>query len=374
MNFDLDQEQELLSSTAAAFVKRESPPGRVRKLREDPLGYSMELWRQMAEMGWLGMPFPESAGGLGRPFVDVSLVLEHLGAALVPEPFIPSVILGGLAIARAGGPAQWQQFLGPMIEGHTTLALAHDERGSRYGTSQISTRAERDGDAWSLRGEKVFVLNGHAADLLVVSARSAVGISLFVVDRSAQGVKVTPVSTIDGRRAALVSLDGVRVTSERLLGQEGGALPVLDEVMDVAAAAACAEGVGVARTMLRMTLDHLKTREQFNVKIGSFQALQHRAVDMFIETELARSITIAACIKADDKDPSERRAATSSAKAQLAVSGRYVASQAIQLHGGIGITDEHDIGLYFKRMQALNTLFGDEDFHNAQLAVLAPPP
>src|SRR6185295_9602247 len=146
------------------------------------------------------------------------------------------------------------------------------------------------------------------------------------------------------------------------------------EVMDVAAAAACAEGVGVARTMLQMTLDHLKTREQFGVKIGSFQALQHRAVDMFIETELARSITIAACIKADDKDPTERRSATSAAKAQLTMSGRFVAYQAIQLHCGIGITEEHDIGLYFKRMQALNTLFGDEDFHNAQFAALAPPP
>jgi len=374
MNFDLDQEQELLSSTAAAFVKRASPPGRLRKLHGDPLGYSPDLWRQMAEMGWLGMPFPESAGGLGRSFVDVSLVLDHLGASLVPEPFVPSVVLAGTAIARAGGPAQWQQFLGPLIEGRTTLALAHDERGSRFGTAQISTRAERDGDGWRLHGEKVFVLNGHAADLLVVSARSAAGLSLFAVDRGAQGLRTTPVNTIDGRRAALIGLDGVRVGPERLLGRDGGALPVIDEVMDVAAAAACAEGVGVARTMLQMTLDHLKTREQFGVKIGSFQALQHRALDMFIEAELARSITIAACIKADDKDPAERRAATSAAKAQLAVSGRCVAYQAIQLHGGIGITEEHDIGLYFKRMQALNTLFGDEDFHNAQFAALAPPP
>lgn len=374
MNFDLDQEQELLSNTAAAFVKRASPPGRIRKLRDDPLGYSPDLWKQMAEMGWLGMPFPESAGGLGRPFVDVSLVLEHLGASLVPEPFVPSVLLAGLAIARAGGPAQWEQFLGPMIEGRTTLALAHDERDSRFSTTQLSTRAERDGDGWRLTGQKVFVLNGHAADLLVVSARSAAGISLFAVDRASPGVQVTPVSTIDSRRAALIVLDGVRVTSERLLGLEGGALPVLDAVMDVAAAAACAEGVGVARTMLQMTLDHLKTREQFNAKIGSFQVLQHRAVDMFIEMELARSITIAACIKADDKDPAERRAATSAAKAQLAVSGRFVAYQALQLHGGIGITEEHDIGLYFKRMQALNTLFGDEDFHNAQFAALAPGP
>jgi alkylation response protein AidB-like acyl-CoA dehydrogenase len=374
MNFDLDQEQELLSNTAASFVKRASPPGRIRKLRDDPLGYSPDLWKQMAEMGWLGMPFPESAGGLGRSFVDVSLVLEHLGASLVPEPFVPSVILAGTAIARAGSPAQWQQLLGPMIEGRTTLALAHDERGSRFSTSGISTRAERDGDGWRLHGEKVFVLNGHAADALVISARSPAGLSLFAVDKGTAGLRATPVSTIDGRRAALVALDGARVGPERLLGREGGALPVLDQVMDVAAAAACAEGVGVARAMLQMTLEHLKTREQFNVKIGSFQVLQHRAVDMFIETELARSITIAACIKADDPDPAERRAATSGAKAQLAVSGRYVAAQAIQLHGGIGITDEHDIGLYFKRMQALNTLFGDEDFHNAQFAALASPP
>ena len=373
MNFDLDQEQELLSSTAAAFVKRSSPPSRVRKLRDDPLGWSPDLWKQMAEMGWLGMPFPETTGGLGRPFVDVSLVLEHLGASLVPEPFIPSVVLAGTAIARAGGPAQWAQFLGPMIEGRTTLALAHDERENRYRLRQISTRAEPDGGAgWRLYGQKVFVLNGHAADLIVVTARSATGISLFAVDRGAPGLKVKPVRTIDGRRAAQLELDGVAVGAERLLGKEGGALPVLEDVMDLACAATCAEGVGVARTMLQMTLDHLKTREQFGVKIGSFQVLQHRAVDMFIEVELARSITLAACIKADDKDAGERRTAAHAAKAQLGVSGRFVAQQAIQLHGGIGITDEHDIGLYFKRMQALNTLFGDEDFHNAQFAALAP--
>ncbi|HEY8206282.1 MAG TPA: acyl-CoA dehydrogenase family protein [Myxococcaceae bacterium] len=374
MNFDLDQDQELLSSTAASFVKRASPPSRVRKLREDPLGYSPDLWRQMAEMGWLGMLFPESAGGLGRSFVDVSLVLEHLGASLVPEPFVPSVILGGLAIARAGSAEQHQKWLAPLIEGRTTLALAHDERDSRFSTSRISTRAERDGDGYRLHGEKVFVLNGHAADSVVVSALAPAGLSLFVVDRGAPGLKATPVSTIDGRRAALLALDGVRIGADRRLGAEGQALPVLDEVMDVAAAAACAEGVGVARAMLQMTLEHLKTREQFNTKIGSFQVLQHRAVDMFIETELARSITIAACIKADDKDPVERRAATSAAKAQLAISGRFVAYQAIQLHGGIGITDEHDIGLYFKRMQALNTLFGDEDHHVAQFAALSPAP
>jgi alkylation response protein AidB-like acyl-CoA dehydrogenase len=225
-----------------------------------------------------------------------------------------------------------------------------------------------------LRGEKVWVLGGHAADLLLVSARTggggAGGLSLFAVDRGAPGLEVRPVATMDGRRAAMVRLGGVEVGEERLVGDEGGALPVLEEVLDAGAAAACAEGVGIADAVLRMTVGYLTTREQFGVPIGSFQALQHRAVDMFVETELLRSIALEAAIRVGGDEPEARAAAVSAAKVQLSTGGRFVTSQGIQLHGGIGVTDEHDVGLYFKRMQVLASLFGDEEYHVTRFSSL----
>jgi alkylation response protein AidB-like acyl-CoA dehydrogenase len=376
MNFDLSPDQKLLVDTVASFARKESPVTRFRSLRQDPVGYTREMWKQMGELGWLGILFPESAGGYGGSFVDFALVLEQLGATLVPEPLVPSVVLGGVSILRAGTEEQKSRWLEPLIAGDTTLALAYAERDSRFDVSRVSVRAEKDGGAYRLQGEKVFVLNGHAADAFVVSARVAGsatdrdGIALFVLDRDTPGLKVTPVNTMDAHRAANLTFDNVTIPSDRLLGTDGGAASVLDEVMDLGAAAACAEGVGVMRVALQMTVDYLRTREQFGVKIGTFQALQHRAVDMFVETELCKSMAIFAAIKADDPDEVERKTAISAAKVQLAVGGRFVSQQAIQLHGGIGVTDEHDIGLYFKRMHCLNTLFGDEEFHLTRFASL----
>lgn len=372
MNFDLTPEQKLLADTAASFVKKESPVGRVRGLREDSLGWSKDIWRKMAELGWLGLPFPEAAGGFDGSFVDVAIILEQFGTTLVPEPYIASVVCAGTAVLRAGNQDQYDAILAPLINGETSLAFAHAERGNRFDTNWVETTATRDGDDYVLKGEKVFVLNGHAADVLIVSARTsgnaddAQGISLFVVKRDAAGLSVKTVQTLDSQKAAIVVLDGVRVPATDRLGAEGAAAPVIDEVLDLGAAAACAEGLGVMRTAFAMTVDYLKTREQFGVKIGTFQVLQHRAVDMFVRTELARGMSILANLSVANADPAERRHAVSAAKVELALCGRYVTQQAIQLHGGIGITDEHDIGLYFKRMHALNTLFGDEEFHLAR--------
>jgi alkylation response protein AidB-like acyl-CoA dehydrogenase len=374
MNFDLTPEQKLLESTAASFVKKESPITRLRTLREDSVGWSKDLWRKMAELGWFGLPFPESVGGYGGSFVDVAIVLEQFGTTLVPEPFIASVLCAGMAICRAGNAEQHERYLAPLIAGETSLAFAHAERGSRYDANWVETVAVRNGDDYILRGEKVFVINGHAADVIVVSARTqgtpddAKGISLFAIPRDAADLTITPVKTLDGQKAAMVALGGVRVSERDRMGAEGEAGAVIDEVLDIGAAAACAEGLGVMRTALGMTVDYLKTREQFGVKIGTFQALQHRAVDMFVRTELARGTSILASISVSHEDPIERRNAVSAAKVELALCGRYVTQQAIQLHGGIGITDEHDIGLYFKRMHALNTLFGDEEYHLARYA------
>jgi alkylation response protein AidB-like acyl-CoA dehydrogenase len=375
MNFDLTDEQRLLVETVASFVKKQSPITRLRAMREDPVGWSKDVWRQMGEFGWLAIAFPERLGGLGGSFADASLILEQLGTTLVPEPFIPALV-AGTAIAIAGTDEQGERWVAPMLAGETSLALASAEVQSRSDALDVRTRATRDGDSYKLTGEKRWVLNGHAADAIVVPARLSGGdrepkdIALFVIDRDTPGLHVQPVKTMDGHHAAMLRLDGVEVGEDRRLGVEGAAREAIELAMDVGAAAACAEGLGIMRAALAMTVDYLKTREQFGVKIGTFQALQHRAVDMFVEVELCRSTSILAALKVGDADEVERKSAISAAKVQLAVGGRYVTQQAIQLHGGIGVTDEHDIGLYFKRMHVLNTLFGDEEHHVTRYASL----
>jgi alkylation response protein AidB-like acyl-CoA dehydrogenase len=279
-----------------------------------------------------------------------------------------------MAILRAGEEEQKRRWLPPLIAGQTTLALAYAEERSRFDVAHVSTVAERVGGAYRLHGHKRFVLNGHAADAIVISARTAGavsdrhGVSLFVVDRDTPGLRMQPITTMDGHRGAMLELSGVELAADRRLGPADAAVPVLEWLMDLGAAAACVEGVGIMGAVMEMTTEYLRTREQFGKKIGSFQALQHRAVDMFVETELARSMAIQASIKVADPDPSARRSAISAAKVQLCQSGRYVTQQAIQLHGGIGITDEHDVGLYFKRMHVLCTLYGDEEFHVSRYA------
>jgi alkylation response protein AidB-like acyl-CoA dehydrogenase len=373
MNFDLSDEQRLLVDTVASFARKQSPVSRLRALRADPIGWTREIWKQLGDLGILGLSLPEAAGGAGGTFVDAALVLEQLGATLVPEPLLPSLVAAA-PVVRLGTAEQQARFLAPFAAGDQSLALAWAEAQGRHDVADVETRAEPHGGGHRLHGQKRFVLNGHAADVLVVSARTSGGsrdrdgISLFVVDRETPGLGIQPVKTMDGHHAAMLTFDGVVVAGDRLLGPAGGAFPALDEAMDLGAAAACAEGAGIARTVLHMTADYLRTREQFGVKIGTFQALQHRAVDMFVEAELCKSMALLAAVRATDGDAAERRSAISAAKVQLSVGGRYVTQQAIQLHGGIGVTDEHDVGLYFKRMHVLNVLFGDEEHHVARYA------
>ncbi|RYE91238.1 MAG: pimeloyl-CoA dehydrogenase small subunit [Myxococcales bacterium] len=298
MDFELSDDQRMLVDTVANFVRRESPVSRARKLRDDAIGYSRATWQKMGELGWLGLPFGEELGGLGGGMVDVALVLEQLGLGLVPEPYLSTVVLAGGALSRAGSAEQQARWLAPAVAGERTLALAYAERDGRYDPSAVATRAERDGEGYRLHGEKLFVLGGQDADAIVVTARDGEGVSLLVVERDAPGLQVRPVTTLDGRRAAVLRFEGVHVEAAARLGAAGEALPVIEAVLDDGAAAACAEGAGLARAVLDMTTDYLRTREQFGVKIGSFQVLQHRAVDMFIETELLRSTMLLAAIKA----------------------------------------------------------------------------
>ena len=369
MNFDLTEEQQILVDSVAKFVQNDSNTERFRTLRETERGWDELRDERMGEMGWLSVPYPEEHGGFGGRFVDLALILEQLGRGLVPEPIIPSVVLAGGLLSRLGSPSQIEQYLAPMIAGRTSLALAYAERQSRYTLSDCLTTAEREGDHYVLRGQKVWVLNGHAADQILVLARTAGsqqdagGLSLFIVDGASSGLSRTPVAGMDGQRTALLDLDEVRVAADRRLGAEGQALPHLEWAIDRGAAAACAEGQGEIQELFERTVAYLKQRQQFGVPIGSFQALQHRAADMFAEVELCRSSMILAAIQADAEDAEERKAEISAAKLQLSRGGWFVQENAIQLNGGIGVTDEQDEGLFFKRLRVLQGLFGDADFH-----------
>ncbi len=376
MDFDLSDDQKLLVNTVRSFCGKDSTVERMRKLRDDEIGWEKSTWQQMGELGWLGVIFPEEVGGLDGSFQDLGLIIEQLGTTLVPEPIIPSVVLGGITLLKAGSSAQHEKWLTPMLEGVTSLALAYIEEQSRFNATDVITTAEKSGDGYTLNGKKRFVLNGHAADQIIVSARTSgesrdrEGVSLFILDKDTPGLTITTVKTMDGHKAAMLSFDGVKVGADRLLGAAGSAADVLEAVLDYGAAAACCEGSGIMQASLMMTRNYLCEREQFGAKIGSFQALQHRAVDMFVETELCKATAILAMVKTDEKDPVERQRGISSAKVQLFSGGDFVVKQAIQLHGGIGVTDEHDVGLYFKRMHTLNTLFGDCDYHTQRYGSL----
>jgi alkylation response protein AidB-like acyl-CoA dehydrogenase len=369
MDFTLTEDQKLLVETVQNFTKKESRVERVRKIRESDVGWDKNVWRKMGELGWLGVPFPEDVGGIGGSFVDAGLIVQQLGTTLVPEPYVPSVLVAGLTLAHHGTAEQKSELLPSMIEGKTSLALAYVEKDGRYDVAHVETRAAKSGGDYVLSGKKEWVLNGVGADHLLVSARTSGaardrdGVSLFVVSRSAPGVKIRGVASMDSHKAAFVELDGVKVGKGALVGEEGKARAILERAQDYGAAASCCEGSGINQATLQMTRDYLCEREQFGVKIGTFQALQHRLVDMFVQVELSKSTAILAMIRADESDETERKRAISTAKKQLARGGFFVTRQAIQLHGGIGVTDEHNVGLYFKRMQILNALYGDEEFH-----------
>ncbi|MFO0572267.1 MAG: acyl-CoA dehydrogenase, partial [Polyangiaceae bacterium] len=296
-----------------------------------------------------------------------------LGSTLVPEPYVP-LLLAGLAISRAGNAEQVNQFLAPSLSGDESLAWAWAELQGRHDVHDVATTAKPSGKRWLISGKKRWVQNGHGANHIVLSARTSGsgresnGLSLFVIDPGMAGLKVERVDMMDGQKGAMLTLENVEVDESRLLGAPGSAGPLLDHLMDYGAAAAVCEASGILQAVLWMTRGYLMERKQFGVAIGTFQALQHRAVDMFVETELAKSCAMLAMIRADESDAAERRRAISAAKASVIESGAFVTRQGIQLHGGIGVTDEHDVGLYFKRMHILGTLFGDEAFHVARYA------
>ena len=368
MDFSFTEEQTLLQDSLKRFVQKEYTFEKRKAILKSPQGYSREIWSQLAEMGVLGLPFAEEYGGFGGGAAETLIVMQAIGGGLLVEPYLATVVLGGALVQSLGGRLQ-RQMLAQVAEGKLLLAFAHGEPRSRYTLSHVETRAKRDGAGWKLSGRKSVVLNGAQADRLIVSARSGgaaaeeAGIGLFIVERGAAGLAVRDVPTIDGLRAAEVVFNDVRVGADALLGAEGGAFAAIEQASDAGAAALCAEAVGVMEALSAQTLDYLKTRQQFGQPIGRFQVLQHRAADMFIHCELSKSMALLAAMRAGEADARERRRAVSAAKAHIGRSGRFVSQAAIQLHGGMGVTEELPASHYAKRLTMIDFWLGDTAHH-----------
>jgi pimeloyl-CoA dehydrogenase small subunit len=377
MDFTLNDEQRLLQESVRKFVAGDYTFEQRRAYQKAPDGFSRDNWRKFAELGLLGLPFAETEGGIGGTPIEMMIVMEEFGRGLVVEPYLASVVLAGGLIATAGNAAQRAALLPALINGEKRFAFAYGERQARYTPWDIETTAKRDGDGFVLSGRKSVVLHGDSADTLVVSTRTAgasrdaAGIALFLVDLKTAGVTVRGAATIDGLRSAEIALADVRVGKDALLGPIDGALPLIERALDHATAAVCAEAVGIMAVLNELTLEYLKTRQQFGAPIGRNQVLQHRMAEMQMAYEQAKSMACLAAMKVSDKDGTERRRAVSAAKVQIGTSGKFVGQQAIQLHGGIGMTAEYKAGDYFKRLTMINQLFGDIDYHRDRFADLS---
>ena len=372
----LTEDQELLAQTARDFVRTNSPVSRLRALRDgQEMGFSPDMWQEMAQLGWAGILIPEEYGGAGMGLADLAVVLEAVGRNLAPEPFLSTVLLGGQLLANAGSPEQKQTWLPGIATGNKILALAYQEARSRYDLNRVSTQAAAEGDAWRLSGEKIQVLDGQNADALIVSARTAGedndpdGITLFLLAPDTPGVAIIPQTRVDNRAAALVTLDGVKVGAESVVGTVGQGFQTLSHIVDLATVGLCAEMLGGMSQIFDDTLDYLKTREQFGVVIGSFQALKHRAAKVFMEIELCRSVVMAVA-NAADAGENDLALLVSLAKARCSDAFILATNEGVQMHGGIGMTDEHDAGLYMKRARAAEMTFGDAAWHRDRWARL----
>ena len=376
MALTLNAEQQMLKDNAKEFVRSNAPVSHMRKLRDtkDATGFSSDIYGQMAELGWAGIVIPEEYGGLGLGYLELGLVLEECGRNLVPQPLVSTVLLGAGCLLEGGSDAQKKDILPSVAEGEAVLALAFEE-SRRFSPYNVKTTADNSGSAYKLNGQTTFVLDGHVAGKLIVSARTSGeerdrdGITLFLVDPKAGGVKIERSTMVDSRNAANITLEGVEVAAGDILGEVGKGADVLDPVLDRATICLTAEMLGLCSQAYDTTVEYLKTRVQFDVLIGTFQALQHRAVDMFCQLELSKSVVLDALSSIDD-DREDVAIMASAAKARLTDAARLVTREAIQMHGGIGMTDEHDIGLYMKRSAACELTFGDASYHRDRFATL----
>ena len=368
MNFDFTEEQQMVRDSIARFVQDDYDWDTRKAIVASEKGLSPDNWKLFAELGWLSIPFAEEHGGFGGNIVDLSVVMEELGKGLVVEPYFPTVVLFGGLIARAGNDAQRAEWLPRVIGGDVLGGFAYVERQSRFALHDCLTTATASGDGFVLNGEKVVVFNGEQADHLVVLARTSgeqsdrTGLSLFIVEASAAGIDKMNYPMMDGQRVANVTFKDVALSADALLGEEGQALALVEALVDEAIIALASEAVGIMGVLNTKTLEYAKTREQFGVAIGSYQALQHRMVDTMMAYEQCKSLLFKALCEYK-QDPAMAAETIHALKVLIDRNAKHVFGEAIQIHGGMGMTDELDIGHYAKRLMMINTTFGDANFH-----------
>jgi pimeloyl-CoA dehydrogenase small subunit len=374
MDFELTEEQRLLRDSIGRLLADHYAFDMRRAYLSDPDGWSRALWAQYAELGLLGLPFAESYGGFGGGPIEVMLVMEAFGRVLALEPYLATVVLGGTALRLAGSEAQKSAILPQIAEGKLILAFAHGERQARYDLSDVLTTAKPKAGGWVLDGAKSVVLHGDCAQLLIMSARTtgerddSDGITLFLVNAAANGVARRSYPMRDGTRAAEISMNDVEIGADAVLGEAGAAFPVIERVVEAGIAATAAEAVGAMEAMQALTLEYLKTREQFGRPIGQNQVLQHRATEMLMALEQGRSMAMLAAMMVEEPDAAERAHNIAMAKVGVGQASKFVAQNAIQLHGGIGMTEEYAAGHYFRRCMVIEHLFGDTAHHLSRLA------
>ncbi len=363
----------MLRQSAQGLFRERGQVGRIRALRDsrDPIGFSRELWREMAELGWVGLCLPEAYEGGGLGFGELCVVLEEAGRQLAPEPWLSTVLLGSQLILLGGDDEQRAHWLPRIARGEAVLAVAYEEEGNRRDLARTQTRAVRTGGALRLHGQKLQVFDAHVADALIVLACVDEGHTLLLVDPKQRGVSIERQTRIDGRNAAIVKFEDLQVAPNARIGEGGRGLESLARVIDRATVGLCAEMLGGATQAFEDTIDYLKTRKQFGQTLGSFQALAHRASRLYIELALARSAVAAAASRADDATAAELAKFASLAKARCSEAFVHVANEAVQMHGGIGVTDDFHIGFYFKRARAADVLFGDATYHLRRWAELS---
>ncbi|MDM4771450.1 acyl-CoA dehydrogenase family protein [Solimonas sp. SE-A11] len=376
MDFSYSQEQKMLRESATRFALKGYGFERYKTTLPLPGHCDPALWSQIAEFGWLGLPLPEDAGGLGGSALDISLICEALGGGMVLEPYVAGAVLPGRLLSFCGADAGR---LAGLAEGKAQLAVAWAEPGSAEDPACCATRAQAEGDGYVLSGRKQCVLNAPNAATLIVSARTSGsdsepgGISLFAVDAGSSGVELKPYPVMGGGYAADIRLDRVRLEATALIGAADAGFAPLEAALDHATVAACAQALGAMNALLERTGNYLKVRKQFGTPIGSFQALQHRLVEMFVEVEQSRSMVVMSSVRVESAEPAVRRRAVSAAKAYLGQSSKFVAQQAVQLHGGIGVTEELDVGHYFRQLSAFGTLYGSREYHLRRFAATPAP-
>ena len=375
MDLTPSDEQRLLRESADRFVSETYTADHRRRTANDPLGFSTKIWKQFADLGWLALPISEAHGGLGAGAIEVGILMEAFGRGLVSEPYLSTVVIGASLVAECGTETQQQALLPDIADGSLVLAFAHSERQARFDLADVRTTAKKTSDGWRLDGYKTAVLDGHAAGRIIVSARVDDGsgkagkLCLFLVPQGTRGISSRDFPRLGGGRACNLELRDVHLPTDALLGDGGDALPAIEAVVDRAMAALGAEAVGIMQTLLDQTLEYTKIRKQFGRPLSANQVIRHRLADMAMQCDEARSMALRAALMAD-AEPVARSRAASGAKAKIGKCARFVAEQSVQLHGAMGVTEELDIGSYFKRLLAFDTLFGGSAHHYRRHAAL----